>query len=380
MNLTIFTREYPPVILGGVGNTAKYLATELANKDYTVNIITPKFGKYSNLPSIEKEKNITVYRLPIKERLLFWYKSAFFSYLNRKIMRKTDLIHILNMRDAPFIYKKCPMISNVNDYYPLEVPFNFLKYPYPEKGRVFKTFHYQLFKFLDWTSLKRSDFIIYNSNYTKDKVSEGYNLKEKESKVIYKGIDANEFKSKVKYKKEIDILFAGSPLSTKGAKEFIYAVRLLKKKHPNLNCVMLGRPSKVDIDYLKLIKNLGLEKNIRFGGYADHNQSIKYYLKSTIYPFPSYREAFGQTLLEAMAAKIPIVTTKVGGIPEVVTEKEGFRVEPMKVEPIAEKISYLLENPKVREEMGASGYERVKKKFNFKKMIKEYFNVYKKYE
>lgn len=192
--ITLFSREFPPVLLGGIGNTARFLAEELSNSSYKVNVVTPKFGEYSNLPSFEKRGNMNIYRLRLKRRLLFWSKTAPFSYFNKKILKNTDLIHILNARDAPFIYKKSPVIANINDYYPLTVPLNPFKYPYREKGKLIKYLNYNLFKFLDYTSLKRADFIVYNNRFAKNLIEKKFKLKNKKSKVVYKGIDVNEFK------------------------------------------------------------------------------------------------------------------------------------------------------------------------------------------
>lgn len=139
---------------------------------------------------------------------------------------------------------------------------------------------------------------------------------------------------------------------------------------------MIGRPSEIDYDYGKIIKKSGLETNIKFIGFVKHDDLIKYFLKSKIYVLPSYRESLAQTLMEAMAAKLPVIATNVGGNPEIVNEKNGFLIEPMKVAPLAERISYLLENPKIGEEMGNNGYELVRRRFNFKRMIKEYMEIY----
>ena len=78
-----------------------------------------------------------------------------------------------------------------------------------------------------------------------------------------------------------------------------------------------------------------------------------------------------------MAAKTPVIGSKTGGIPETITEKTGFLVEPKNYKEIANKIITLLKNPKLAEKLGSEGYKRVKNYFNADLMSKENLEVYK---
>lgn len=376
--LTLITREYPPVLLGGIGNTARFLAEVLSACNFKTEVITPKFGDYSELPSFEKQGSVSIHRVQMKYRVFFWYKASLYTWINRKIIKESDVIHLLNARDAPFLYKKkeTPLIVNINDYYMPLIPLNPFKYPFNEKGKFTKTIYYNWFKFLDYTSLQRADLIISNTNYTYKAIKGPYKLEGKRYKVINKGIDVKEFDSCAGIKKKWDFLFVGSPMESKGSQEFLKAIDMVIKKHKDIRCAMIGRPSEIGLDYYKLIKKMNLDKNVKYLGFLSHDELIHEYHRSKIYVLPTNREALGQTLLEAMAAKLPIITTNVGGIPEIVTKKNAFMVEPKKVEPLAEKMNFLLENPKKCKEMGAVGYERVKRHFNFKDMVNAYMHIY----
>ncbi|MBW2989020.1 glycosyltransferase family 4 protein [Candidatus Woesearchaeota archaeon] len=380
-SITLITREYPPVHLGGIGNTARFLSNALVSAKFKTKVITPKFKQYSNLPSYEEKGQVDIYRLYMRYRVFFWYKASLFTWMNRKLMKESSLIHLFNARDAPFLYKKkdCPLIANINDYYMTLVPLNPLKYPFNEKGKFTKTCYYNWFKLLDYTSLQRADLIISNTKYNYEAIKKPYRLKRKNYRVVYKGIDIKEFDDHMPVKKIWDFLFVGSPMEPKGSQEFLKAVKILIKKHKDIKCAMIGRPSEIGIDYDHLIEKMGLGKNVRYLGFLPHDRLIQEYHRSKIYVLPTHREALGQTLLEAMAAKLPIIATDVGGIPEIITKKNSFMVEAKKVKPLVEKMDILLENPKVCKEMGIVGYERVKKNFSFKDMIDAYMDIYEEY-
>jgi len=80
-----------------------------------------------------------------------------------------------------------------------------------------------------------------------------------------------------------------------------------------------------------------------------------------IFVLSSLGEGFPNVLLEAMAAGLPIVATKVGGVPEIVTDREnGFLVEPRNSPQLAEKILFLLQNEDVRKQFSANNIEKAR--------------------
>jgi glycosyltransferase involved in cell wall biosynthesis len=83
-----------------------------------------------------------------------------------------------------------------------------------------------------------------------------------------------------------------------------------------------------------------------------------------VFVLPSHQEGLGLAIIEAMAAGLPVVATRVGGIPEVVVEEEtGLLVEPGSSPQLAEGIIRLLANPQARWQMGIKGRQRVEAYF-----------------
>jgi len=95
-----------------------------------------------------------------------------------------------------------------------------------------------------------------------------------------------------------------------------------------------------------------------------------------IFVLPSVKEGFPWVVIEAMAAKLPVVATKVGAVSEIIEDgKNGLIVDPAKPEQIAAKIQDLLNDEHLRRELGIQAHQTILFKFPMEKMIKESENL-----
>lgn len=162
----------------------------------------------------------------------------------------------------------------------------------------------------------------------------------------------------------------------KGQKYLIEAVPEVIAKFQNVKFVFVGEgPARKDLE--KLTKRLKIGNHVVFTG---RQKGIPGLLKSSdIFVLPSRREAFGLVNLEAMLTPLPVVATRVGGIPEIVVNgKTGILVEAESAEALAQALIKLIRNPKLREKMAEAGKKRVLCEFDAKKMAEEYEKVYEK--
>jgi L-malate glycosyltransferase len=98
---------------------------------------------------------------------------------------------------------------------------------------------------------------------------------------------------------------------------------------------------------------------------------------SDLFVLPSRMEGLPLSALEAMAQRLPVVTTRVGGIPEVVLEGEqGLLVPPEDAPALADALGKLAESAELRRAMGDSGYARAREQFSFERMTDTYDNLY----
>jgi L-malate glycosyltransferase len=122
-------------------------------------------------------------------------------------------------------------------------------------------------------------------------------------------------------------------------------------------------------------RQYSIEKKVYFLGKQDNVEDLMG--SSDLLLLPSDHESFGLVALEAMACEVPVVVSRVGGLPELVTEGiDGFLVEPRNLEEMARKALALLSDEARRKEMGKRARETALTRFCSTKLIPQYENFY----
>ena len=125
----------------------------------------------------------------------------------------------------------------------------------------------------------------------------------------------------------------------------------------------------------KLSQIHGVGSRVLFAGFIDNASSLL--AAFDIFALPSRSEAFGTVLLEAGLASLPVVGSDVGGIPEVLKDKEsGMLVPPSDSEALTDALDTLVRNEEIRAKLGNALYERVLRVFSADKMLRETFALY----
>jgi glycosyltransferase involved in cell wall biosynthesis len=155
------------------------------------------------------------------------------------------------------------------------------------------------------------------------------------------------------------ILFLGRIHRDKGVFELIRALALLKIP---FEAVVAG-----DGD-LKAVQDfavkMGIQGRVSFPGWITGTAKEALYARTAIFVLPSYHEGVPMGMLEAMSWAIPVVTTPVGGIPEIVSEgREAVFVEPRNVEALAAALEKLLADRLLRRTMGEAGRSRIAEEY-----------------
>lgn len=142
---------------------------------------------------------------------------------------------------------------------------------------------------------------------------------------------------------------------------------------PSARTVIIGDgPERANL--VALAASLGISDSIDFTGYRADVRALMPAFDG--YVNSSHYEGVSLTILEAMAATLPVVATDVGGNPEVVVERETGYLVAERPQLIADAISRLAADPRQRRVMGDAGRFRVKKYFSFERMVEEYAAVY----
>jgi glycosyltransferase involved in cell wall biosynthesis len=204
------------------------------------------------------------------------------------------------------------------------------------------------------------------------------------------GIDLRRFKfkipdksllSKFKIKKNEKIIFyCGSIYERKGIEYLIQAIPEILRKINDCKLVITGKLNSKDPFHTKiheLISRLNLENKIIFVGYFAYMDIPKLYSIADLFIFPSLEEQQPIVLLEAMAARVPIVTTSLDPIKEVIKDGEnGIFVKPRSSEEISRAAIRILKDNKLIQRLVQKGYKTVKK-LSTDKVMPEISKIYK---
>jgi spore coat protein SA len=174
------------------------------------------------------------------------------------------------------------------------------------------------------------------------------------------------------------VLFVGRLVPPKGVHVLIEAMRLLQKRKVNILCRIVGASflygSKVTLYVRGLLKNS--PSNVEFKGFCPQAQLANQYRAADIHCCPSvWQEPFGNVNIEAMACGIPVVATRVGGIPEIAADGGVLLVEPKSAVELADALQRLAEDDNLRAKIGAEGLNTFRRRFTWPAVCRQYREI-----
>jgi glycosyltransferase involved in cell wall biosynthesis len=196
--------------------------------------------------------------------------------------------------------------------------------------------------------------------------------------VVYNGVDASVFCNRNGIVKEPkSVIFVGNTEDRKkGIKHLLQALTLLKDEvQVRLTIVDGGAP---ETTYAPaLAREYGLEGQIRIVRRLSGEDLVHQYSTAEIAAVPSLFEGFGFPAAEAMACQLPVITTRAGALPELVSDGEnGVLVEPGSVSELASAIRLLLGDDDLRRRMGDAGRDIVRRKFSWEQAARQTVEAY----
>jgi len=160
----------------------------------------------------------------------------------------------------------------------------------------------------------------------------------------------------------------------KGHQYLIQATKILKKQSPKIKTIIVGE-GPLSMELNRQAKELDVEDIVFFLGFRKDIAKILSSLD--LFVLSSYLEGMGSSILDAMACRLPVVATNVGGIPEVVIHGEtGLLVPPRNPSALARAILKLYSNKALASRLGQKGYELVHRKFSAEAMADKVVHLY----
>ncbi len=171
------------------------------------------------------------------------------------------------------------------------------------------------------------------------------------------------------------ILFIARFVSTKGLLEVIRALRIVldSGRRLELKCIGDGPEMK---NAVMLVEVLGLTRHVTFEGWIPEEGTTAFYLNATMLVLPTETEGFSMAIFQALAAGLPIITTKIRAAGEYLKEPDNcLWIEPKNVAMLAEKITRLLDHPELREQMSRNN-KSLAREFPAERVVEAYLRVY----
>ena len=194
--------------------------------------------------------------------------------------------------------------------------------------------------------------------------------------LIYHGIDVRRFRlPDADIQKENLILSVGRFESCKGYPYLVSACALLKKQGLRFKCTIVGDGE--DMPRVKsLVEECELENHVHLPGAIPQELLLDYYHRAAVFTLPCIpaddgrHDGIPNVALEAMASGLPVVTTPIGGLPELISHgQDGFLVTPGDPAELAEKLKVLLQDPELRQSMGQAARRKITAKFDNRRTI-----------
>lgn len=365
MKIVFLVGEFHPVI-GGVGLATEHFCKALVKKGYKVYVITPRFK--DEHPKYENYKKINIYRINCPQKysllLIFFLLNSFI--LIKKI--NPDIIYgemlwtfgTISALLGKF-YNKLSIthahgsdIDDVRHWYEKLLAIFALKF----NNYVFATNTEHKKKMLKW--FKRKIFLLHNI-VPKPRV-----LMSK--KTIRQKLHLDQ--------KKFHILAVGRLVKVKGieTKGISYAIKAMRNLN-NCQLHIIGE-GHLKNGFEQYVRNNNLGGKIFFYGKLPNKKVFEFMKACDALVFPSITEGLSMVFIEAMALKLPIIATRVGGAADIIkNEINGLFIPRKNSKAIEKKILQLKNNKKLRNRLSEAAYKTYLKFFTDKSVIKKFEEI-----
>ncbi|MFH0924127.1 MAG: glycosyltransferase family 4 protein [bacterium] len=372
MRICYLTPSYLPIV-GGTEIVIKEISKRLARRGHQIDIFTVN---YLNAPSFETDGHINIFRTQKRRgkiKIITRQIDLFWEIYKRNKEDKYDLLHLFHPLalggTAYFIHKflKIPLVVSFMGTDILNNP---------------RSYNYYLSIVINSADLILSPSQSQIDDAKKIGLKKDVQIIPHGTSFLDKDKDCLKRKTEIRYKlgiglSEVVILTVNRFDKRKRVDVLLKSYAELIKKVEKVKFIIIGTGPEF-ISMTKMKDDLGLAGYLFFKGFISDNELKDYYLMSDIFVMHTTHEAFGIVYADAMACALPVVTTTVGAVPEVVVDGEtGLLVPPLSPLKLADAILILINNKTLRLEMGLRAQQRAKKLFAWESIVDQYEEKYK---
>lgn len=240
-------------------------------------------------------------------------------------------------------------------------------------------FNKKIFNWLAKFSLKRADVLRGVSQATVDQLKNWNNNVPIVKFPAWTDMDVFEKVERVDKEMSGKIVFAGALAPIKGVEYLIKAFKQVKDEFPQAKLLIVGRED--DQQYVKslrdLISQLDIVDGVEFLGEVNQEELAGIFSQADIFTLPSLSEGLGRVVFEAMATSLPVVGTRVGGVPDLIDHrKTGLLVEARDVNALSASLLELIRRPEETRVMGERGRDFAKSFFSSNSYLENYNKLF----
>ena len=383
MKVLVLAWEFPPRIVGGIARHVAELYPEIVKFNHEIHLITVEFG---DAPKKENIEGIHLYRVPVATGNDFFHWVANMNEslgdYGGKLIRQEgnfDLIHAHDwlVGDAAIALKntfKIPLIATIHA---------------TEYGRN-NGIRHDGQKYID----RKERSLAYNawrvivcSQYMRSEVERALQCPWDKVDVVYNGIrpekknhptnfDPVTFRRRFAHDDERIVYYVGRMAYEKGIFVLLNAApKILSNMGGKVKFVIIGGGSTNSLQ--QQAANLGIWDRCYFTGFMPDEELDKFQTIADCAVFPSLYEPFGIVALESFAARVPVVVSDTGGLPEVVEHtKTGIVTQTNNPDSLAWGILEVLNNPDYVQWLVDNAYNCLETRFNWSKLAQQTIDVY----
>lgn len=363
MRICHFTSTFLPRV-GGVEMVVSNLARCQTELGHEVLVITPKIRGIEN-------------RVTVPYRVIHYSRPSSKRYLTRQVLVRLlyehfrspfDVLHCHSAYPHGYVSATFSRITGVPVVITPHGPTDIMR-----KERIRS--HPKLEQRLRRGLQEAAGITAISRNIFKEIVSVG-GFTEEKVHIVPNGVNLADFREVEPFRSDRPYILAmGRMVAQKGFDQLIATFAEIADQVPDLQLFMAGEGIH-RLDYEQLSRRLGMQDRVRFLGLVQGAQKISFLKGAKFFICPSRFEPFGIVVLEALAAGIPVIANRVGGIPDIIDHQvHGLLVDAESTEELGKAIVDLYKSPRACEEMGANALDRAVH-FDWMNVTKKYLDVY----
>jgi glycosyltransferase involved in cell wall biosynthesis len=356
--------------IGGIATHVKELAKNLVTLGVEVEVYTT--DPEGRLPKKEIRDAVSVNRF----RSYSFGDLYFFSpglYRALKKLKSADVVHVHNYQDFCALAAVCAKRNN-------QKPLIFTPHFHPVGANELRTMGKKLYASLVGRRIfENSDAVIAVSNYEKHLLPETFQLSEQRIMYVPNGINVENCKHAIRINNspKKNILYVGRLEEYKGVQYLISAFPKVRGKEKDAQLLIVGVGSQKK-KLVSLAESLGVRNDVHFLGNVSDVELADLYSASSLFVMPSEYEAFCIAVAEAMAFGLPIIATRVGGMPELIGDNSrGLLINyPPDVKTLAEMELRLLNDSNFSSKIGHAARDYALAEFSWRSVAENLVKVY----